>query len=655
MASRGSHTAARVCAMNRKTAFGGKLDLVRLILLVVIILLISSSPAWAKDWYVGPSGLTTNPGTIDVPWDMASAFMGNNGQVQPGDTIYMLAGTYRSASLPPPFDPEYGSQVVVMSGTAAAPITIRPYPGAHVRIDGGVDRGYNSTVPEKGIPSLECNFVIIRDLEMWSTEWANPIHSNQTGPWPSDIPSYHGGGCAGRQSTQGGNKVINCDIHNAFGGLDSWMEEANFEAHGNIVYKIGWTAPDRGHGHPVYTQNGSPFKIYSNNIFMNQYDGTLCMQAYGSGLATIDHYLMQQNIAQPGGGFAGDFLVGGGGFSDDNHLIGNITYGSAMWAGYTFSTQNGAYEVRDNYIVNNDLTYWRLDSLTQSNNTVINGKIWTYPYPQGPPWDDGHAVQGINPPTQSQVFVLPNKYDSLRGNLVIFNWANASTVQVDFHGLVPANSGFKLMNPYNFYGTPVFTGTADATGKASIPTPAQFNLFVVQVNGNLPPAVTMPANIVTAMPGAATAGAVALNATVSDDGQVSPVVVTWSVLSAPANGTVNFTNANAASTTAGFNRMGTYTLQLDANDGALETAATMTVTVQVDPRADFDNNGVVDGLDFLAWQRNYNHGTAASGAPILDANFNDPNYAKANGDANGDGKVDGQDYLIWQQDYVYGH
>ncbi len=172
---------------------------------------------------------------------------------------------------------------------------------------------------------------------------------------------------------------------------------------------------------------------------------------------------------------------------------------------------------------------------------------------------------------------------------------------------------------------------------------------------NLPPVVTMPANVTMGFPGAATPGAVALNATVSDDGQTSPVVCTWSVLAAPTNGVVTITNANSASTTASFNRVGTYTLQLDANDGALHAAATMTVTTQEDPRADFDKNGVVDGLDFLTWQRNYNHGTAASGAPILDSNFSDPNYAKANGDANGDGKVDGQDFLIWQQDYVYGH
>ncbi len=172
---------------------------------------------------------------------------------------------------------------------------------------------------------------------------------------------------------------------------------------------------------------------------------------------------------------------------------------------------------------------------------------------------------------------------------------------------------------------------------------------------NQAPVVTMPANITTGMPGAAAAGAVALNATVSDDGRANPLAINWTILSAPANGVVTFTNAGAAGTTASFNRVGTYTLQLDANDGALHTARTMTVTVNPDTAADFDQNGTVDGLDFLAWQRNYNHGTAASSAPIVDANFADANYAHAHGDANGDGKVDGSDYLIWQQGYMFGH
>ncbi len=215
-------------------------------------------------------------------------------------------------------------------------------------------------------------------------------------------------------------------------------------------------------------------------------------------------------------------------------------------------------------------------------------------------------------------------------------------------------------------GAAATTATFTAAGSYTLKCLASDSLLssepndtmMVTVNppaGNVAPVVAMPANLAISMPDAATPGGVALNASVSDDGQISPLVMTWSILSAPQNGTVNFTNGNSASTTASFTRIGAYQLQLDANDGALHSWGTMMVTVGEDSRADFNNSGAVDGTDFLTWQRNYNHGTAASGAVFVDANFADPNYARAHGDANGDGKVDGQDYLIWQQDYVFGH
>ncbi|MDZ4659455.1 MAG: CotH kinase family protein [Bythopirellula sp.] len=51
--------------------------------------------------------------------------------------------------------------------------------------------------------------------------------------------------------------------------------------------------------------------------------------------------------------------------------------------------------------------------------------------------------------------------------------------------------------------------------------------------------------------------------------------------------------------------------------------------------ADFDDDGDVDGRDFLAWQRG--HGTA--------------NAEKADGDADNDGTVNGDDLVIWQGQY----
>src|SRR5262245_12784799 len=61
-------------------------------------------------------------GSEKAPWKtLAHAFR----QLQPGDTLYVRAGTY------------YERTFLTRSGTAEAPITIRAYPGESVIVDGG--------------------------------------------------------------------------------------------------------------------------------------------------------------------------------------------------------------------------------------------------------------------------------------------------------------------------------------------------------------------------------------------------------------------------------------------------------------------------------------------------------------------------------------
>ena len=54
--------------------------------------------------------------------------------------------------------------------------------------------------------------------------------------------------------------------------------------------------------------------------------------------------------------------------------------------------------------------------------------------------------------------------------------------------------------------------------------------------------------------------------------------------------------------------------------------------------ADFNEDGAVDGDDFLIWQGGFNQ-------------FPDGDATKAQGDANVDGYVDGDDFLIWQTQF----
>ena len=104
------------------------------------------------NWYVAPGppdtdpntpdenphiveyGDSANPGTIDAPWDIESALTGHNGDVQPGDTIWLRGGTYYH----PNREIAATGYVFNLQGTPAEPIAVRPYLQERATIDGGL-------------------------------------------------------------------------------------------------------------------------------------------------------------------------------------------------------------------------------------------------------------------------------------------------------------------------------------------------------------------------------------------------------------------------------------------------------------------------------------------------------------------------------------
>src|SRR5207249_11579487 len=57
------------------------------------------------------------------PWDLQTALGGGHGKVQPGDTVWLRGGTYTSAV------------TSTLTGTAAAPIVVRQFPGERAMLD----------------------------------------------------------------------------------------------------------------------------------------------------------------------------------------------------------------------------------------------------------------------------------------------------------------------------------------------------------------------------------------------------------------------------------------------------------------------------------------------------------------------------------------
>ena len=95
----------------------------------------------------------------------------------------------------------------------------------------------------------------------------------------------------------------------------------------------------------------------------------------------------------------------------------------------------------------------------------------------------------------------PNKYEAGRANIIVYNWANAATVNVDLSSVLSAGQAYKILNVQDFFGTPVVTGTYGGgtvgipMGGISPPTPMfgplsapvtgpTFQAFVVRLQGS---------------------------------------------------------------------------------------------------------------------------------------------------------------------------
>jgi hypothetical protein len=123
---------------------------------------------------------------------------------------------------------------------------------------------------------------------------------------------------------------------------------------------------------------------------------------------------------------------------------------------------------------------------------------------------------------------------------------------------------------------------AGAAGAAS-----NYNVVLVGQDGSTPPtpeqnqrpAVNAGTDVTITLPNNA-----ALNATVNDDGLPNPpgiMSTQWTKVSGP--GSVNFANAGAIDTTAGFSSAGTYVLRLTASDSELTTSDDVTITAVTAP------------------------------------------------------------------------
>jgi hypothetical protein len=396
--------------------------------------------AVAAEWFVSTTGKPDAPGTKAAPWDLESALSGKQ-KIAPGDTLWIHSGTYKHP------DRKLGTPgyVVRLAGQQDRPIQVRAAPGERVTLDGGLSVQQPAT------------WLWIRDLEILVSEnFSMPREVKEPGSSPKDYNRPWGG--LNIHSGEG-CKFINLVIHDNAQGISWWSGSTNSEVYGCIIYDNGWKAPDRGHGHAIYTQNKEGIKTISDCIMTGGFSYT--MHAYGSSQAYVDNYLIEGNIAYN----AGLFLIGGGRPSHNIRALNNFLYNVSMQIGYS-AKENEDCEVRGNVILGGGLNINKYKKVVKEDNLVL-GRNDPRPTAPAVPTEPGVRVD-----------LRPNRYDPERANVVVFNWAKKPAVSLQPATLLKPGDKYRLIDPREFYGKPVVAGTFE--GKPiEVPVAGEFAAFVL--------------------------------------------------------------------------------------------------------------------------------------------------------------------------------
>jgi len=451
-------------------------------ILICFTLMLASVVAHARDLYVSPTGSPAGDGSRANPLDLATA-LSSTARVQPGDTVWLLGGTYLG-----PF-----TKPATPSGTAEAPIIYRAMPG---------ERPIISAAETVSIPFT----TYASHVWYWGLEFS----IGGTAPTSrGDVLHIFGGD---------GVRAINLVIHDNpnRSGIGAWDVGDDHEIYGCLLYRNGIFGDALAHG--IYTQNTARHttkKVIDCLIFNNFGFGVHC---YGQAPA-LANYLYEGVVAFGNGLPPGDpnqksvvnFLVGGL-QNADNIVVrdcftyfpssGNFKRGADF--GYTASANVRLDIQRCRFIGGADAIWLRqwlyitfcnnvcytangaaLNLFTTAGFDPGQSSVDFNTYYRGPyvpfrrdgtpydtieawraamGWDQNSQLVG-SAPAERWMFLRPNLYEPDRAHLIIYNWPRTPTVVVDLGALWGLRLGerYAILNVEDIWGTPAAQGTYDGT------------------------------------------------------------------------------------------------------------------------------------------------------------------------------------------------
>jgi hypothetical protein len=382
----------------------------------------------SQEWHVSPEGRRGHDGTAGAPLDLATV-LSKDSPVQPGDTIWLHGGTYR------------GTFISEVAGAAGSPVIVRQWPGERATLDGAGS--------PRDVLLVNGSWTWYWDFEITNSDPQRS--SRKTGSWPDDL--RRGAGVTARGSHV---KFINLVVHDTTGGFGIWEDAVDTEAYGNLIYFNGWVAPDRGHGHGIYTQNALPAtRLIRDNIIFDQFSHGI--HAFGSERAALDNIVLAGNVAFNNGSLAGelarDILLGGGSVAHNPVVRDNFTYGGAQSnIGYAAGCENGV--VAGNYFGQGPFILAKCTPVLDNNSFAgtVEPPDLRQEYP-GNTFFDGS-------PPGTMVRLRPNEYEPGRANLVVYNWERRASIQVDLSAACQNRlDRIEVRNAQDYFGAAVASGS----------------------------------------------------------------------------------------------------------------------------------------------------------------------------------------------------
>lgn len=392
------------------------------------------------DVYVAPFATSSGSGTKDSPWTIDKAFMA---RVAPGKHVWLLGGEYNLASL------QGKGATCKLQSTASSRIVVSSAPGEWATL--------------RGLLYCRAQYTDFRDFEIVGLD-SNRRSSIAQSWTPNDLL---GGGldCQSDDSETivvGKNRFINLLIHDCNNnGVGFWRTQPGNELHDCLIYHNGWLAPDRAHGHGIYTQNlqaQGEFIFKNCFVFRNFVYG---VQAYGQG-DFVNGYRVDgcafwgsgEPSKAAAGGLQPSVILGAGHPAKGIRFNNNFSHG---FASVHFGYQgNPGVKHADLEMINNhlhggiELTNWT--TITGAMNYASNNPAYLN--------SASAKIPGltIGAPVDTEVYVRASEFAN-RANVVIFNPRGLGNVVAPVP-ILARDQRYKVRDVQNIFG-PSFTGTYD--------------------------------------------------------------------------------------------------------------------------------------------------------------------------------------------------